>query len=138
MAGLAVLLALLFMVGRGVNVDTPQHRNTRTLSSLAPLSNGDCKVMCQRFAFALLGDEFKVCRRVCINARELQANTSLVGARTPQNIAHPNECVKICDKVYPEVRGGRENGRNKDTKVVPGRIPQSNLQPETPVVGGST
>jgi len=42
------------------------------------MTNNQCKVICQRFGFKALGDEFA-------------------------NIKHPNECVKKCDVVYPEL-----------------------------------
>lgn len=42
------------------------------------MTNNKCKVICQRFGFKALGKEFA-------------------------NIKHPNECVKKCDVVYPEL-----------------------------------
>ncbi len=41
------------------------------------MTNEQCKVMCQRFAFEALGKEFK-------------------------GITHPNTCTPKCDSVYPK------------------------------------
>ena len=51
-------------------------RGLRSAPAAKKIDHHKCRVLCQRFMFKSLGDEFK-------------------------NIDHPNDCMQKCDEVYP-------------------------------------